>query len=545
MKKSISLFLLTLLLSSNLFSQLVIQRYKFDGNNICNYFQNTGIFNQNTTSGNSHGFFWYCDPEQYYCFTAGFNMSGKINGQLAQFANSYRGEMTPGYVINSVPHTNTDFKIYGVKPNDNENTNPDYANWYKMVPYGAPYIDVNNNCTFDIGIDKPGVADASQTLFICMTDAFVAQKSNGEGFGGGVNSPLFYADVRLTVWGYSWPLPDVQFLKYQVINNGNKNWDSVYFAIFADPDIMWGTGGYTGEYIGCDSAKNLGFAYSGDTNNVRAAYGVRVLKGPVNKQTGDTLYLTSFTHSRFNINACEGEANGEPTSAYHYMMGYKKDLTSYLDPTFYPPQRTKYVYSGDPESNTGWTPKKGYIGNCGTDTGTIISVFPWDAKFHINSGANNLTIMPGDTQTIYYAQMLAKGTSNPNSVTQLKRLSDVTNVIFKQDIYHTVENNCSSIATQLPEEFSLSQNYPNPFNASTIIKYNIPRSSNVKIVIYDLLGREVAVPVNGQISAGFYELNISSLNLSSGIYLYRMIVIDNSVSNAVKLGRILKMVVVK
>ena len=91
----------------------------------------------------------------------------------------------------------------------------------------------------------------------------------------------------------------------------------------------------------------------------------------------------------------------------------------------------------------------------------------------------------------------------------------------------------------------MAQNFPNPFNSSTIIKYNVPRSAFVKIVIYDLLGREVSAPVNGQTAPGYYELNVSSLNLASGVYLYRMIVMDNTTSNAIRIGKILKMVVMK
>lgn len=75
---------------------------------------------------------------------------------------------------------------------------------------------------------------------------------------------------------------------------------------------------------------------------------------------------------------------------------------------------------------------------------------------------------------------------------------------------------------ELPSEYSLSQNYPNPFNPFTKIKYQLPKSSYVKMVIYDNLGKTIKVLVNEFQNAGFYELNLNAMNLSSGIYYYRI-----------------------
>lgn len=72
----------------------------------------------------------------------------------------------------------------------------------------------------------------------------------------------------------------------------------------------------------------------------------------------------------------------------------------------------------------------------------------------------------------------------------------------------------------LPETFSISQNYPNPFNPSTKINYSIAEASNVRIVVFDILGREVEVLANGFKAAGTYELTFNAENLPSGLYLY-------------------------
>ncbi|HUI10366.1 MAG TPA: FG-GAP-like repeat-containing protein [Bacteroidota bacterium] len=73
-----------------------------------------------------------------------------------------------------------------------------------------------------------------------------------------------------------------------------------------------------------------------------------------------------------------------------------------------------------------------------------------------------------------------------------------------------------------PKVFALMQNYPNPFNPTTTINYDLPKSSYVKIVIYDVLGRVVATLVDGVQPANRYTLNWNASNVASGVYFYRM-----------------------
>jgi hypothetical protein len=73
-----------------------------------------------------------------------------------------------------------------------------------------------------------------------------------------------------------------------------------------------------------------------------------------------------------------------------------------------------------------------------------------------------------------------------------------------------------------PTAYRLGQNYPNPFNPTTIIQYDLPAMSHVRLAVYDILGREVAVLVNGVERPGFKSVSFIAGNLASGLYYYRL-----------------------
>jgi photosystem II stability/assembly factor-like uncharacterized protein len=75
----------------------------------------------------------------------------------------------------------------------------------------------------------------------------------------------------------------------------------------------------------------------------------------------------------------------------------------------------------------------------------------------------------------------------------------------------------------IPETFALLQNYPNPFNPTTAIRYALPSTANVKLAVYDLLGREIATLVNEEQSEGWKEVEWNASAFSSGIYFYRLV----------------------
>jgi hypothetical protein len=110
------------------------------------------------------------------------------------------------------------------------------------------------------------------------------------------------------------------------------------------------------------------------------------------------------------------------------------------------------------------------------------------------------------------------------SYTDLKVASGNYTYRLKQIDFNGTFDYSDEVAVEVtaPVEFALEQNYPNPFNPSTVIKYSIPTEGFVNLAVYNLLGKEVALLVNGVQEAGRYEINFDASKLASGIYVYSL-----------------------
>jgi len=89
----------------------------------------------------------------------------------------------------------------------------------------------------------------------------------------------------------------------------------------------------------------------------------------------------------------------------------------------------------------------------------------------------------------------------------------------------------SSAGTPIPEErdnhipthITLQQNYPNPFNPNTVIEFGLPSMSEVRLEVFDIMGKKVATLYHGKLRAGKYSVGFNAANFASGVYIYRMI----------------------
>lgn len=400
--------------------------------------------NQKKIIGNQPGLEWPSFSNKSVIFTLGLTIAGIVNNQLRMSSAMYTGEYAPGYIelLNGIPIPKTDdrFRFYKINKGDGPTTNRDWILWGDMVPYGAPFIDVNHNNIYEPMIDTPGVRNAKNTTFICMTDGFDSTHRGNTGFGGGT-LPL-YSEIHWTNWCYEeTPLEDIQYSKYEIINKYNFPWNSVFFSICSDPDV----GNSDDDFIGCDNTRNLGFAYNGDNNDpiygtAPPAVGIRILKGASTNNLslyGD-LRMTAFNQMK-NLAAnppyCESDPYGEPSNAYNFMKGYKKDGTPWVIANTNPPVPTKFIFSGDPETASG--PLDGWsVNNCGGSLyGQSTQLNPGDRRLLIHTGSTSLTVLPGTKQTIVIAQVVARGSNNLNSVTKVKQLSDVAYQYYYENVF--------------------------------------------------------------------------------------------------------------
>jgi len=106
------------------------------------------------------------------------------------------------------------------------------------------------------------------------------------------------------------------------------------------------------------------------------------------------------------------------------------------------------------------------------------------------------------------------------------------------------------ISNEIPKEYMLSQNYPNPFNPSTKIKFDITRDArgetrDVRLAVYDAVGRVVTTLVNEKLSPGSYEIDFDGTNFSSGIYFYELNVDESSTSSGQVFSEVKRMILLK
>ncbi len=116
--------------------------------------------------------------------------------------------------------------------------------------------------------------------------------------------------------------------------------------------------------------------------------------------------------------------------------------------------------------------------------------------------------------------------------------------IMKQEVLNIIT---TGIEDQSPvvNKFYLNQNFPNPFNPSTNIEYNIPEQSFVQLKVYDILGNEVVTIINEEKPAGNYEVQFYAEGLTSGIYFYKLQVLDPESSSGQGFVETKKMILIK
>ncbi len=151
---------------------------------------------------------------------------------------------------------------------------------------------------------------------------------------------------------------------------------------------------------------------------------------------------------------------------------------------------------------------------------------------------SNLYVVNGDSGRILFSYNF--GTATTNTVEQVAGLRSIDGNVSSEFVggSRTGKLICfsggpsgivgvSNTSSLIPEKYSLSQNYPNPFNPVTKIKFDIPsevrgQTSDVKLTVFDVLGKEVITLINEAFAPGSYEADFDGSNFASGIYFYKL-----------------------
>ncbi len=149
----------------------------------------------------------------------------------------------------------------------------------------------------------------------------------------------------------------------------------------------------------------------------------------------------------------------------------------------------------------------------------------FDSVFVLQTLPDNSEIRHFETNGFYEIELMDDdGVNRPEGSLVL---------IFKDEKTQVGVSNENS--TGIPESVKLSQNYPNPFNPSTVINYAVPETGNIKLEVYDMLGKKVSTLIDERKTAGNYSVRFDATNLASGIYIYRIVTAQTSISKKMTL----------
>lgn len=518
---------------------------KFNINNVSTYFSNNGASDLDP-DGNA-GFVFPKGSSKAVFYESGLVWGAKVDESIRVGGSTYNHGLQGGRILNSdlsvdqliaddstanltrIFRVRRDFAISDLSSeaqDENKTVSEVYSLYEKdwnewPASAGAPFEDINSDGVYDPAVDIPGIPGADQTIW------FVSNDLNETSVLGLYGSHSIGIEVQTTVWGYDQdgPLGNMLFRKYVLINKSDKNFDDMYVAMWSDPDV----GSATDDFVGCDTTLSLGYCYNGIT--LDGVYGSKVPACGFDFVQGPVISGNPNDTAIFKNKKITGYKNLQMTAFFYFLAA----VQGYIDPPLGTYEGSKRFYNflqgksgitGEyfpvPEELGGGVTKTPLSGDPVTGTGYVDGIlFPaGDRRYGMSSGPFSISV--GDTQEVVIAQIAAVANSNLSSVTLLKYYDENA-----QEFYNTnfgLQQHISDVenSENLVDNFDLSQNYPNPFNPATTISYSLKEKSNVRLEVFDILGRKVSTIVNEEKPAGIYKANFNASFLASGVYFYRL-----------------------
>ena len=140
----------------------------------------------------------------------------------------------------------------------------------------------------------------------------------------------------------------------------------------------------------------------------------------------------------------------------------------------------------------------------------------------------NFTVLPANTPkylTNANGNASAQAVFNPvnNSLVEMVTNNGISSysfdiIVLNDSLLVGIDSDLDAI----PQAYALGQNYPNPFNPTTTFVVSLPQASDVKVMIYNVLGQQVAVLQNGKMQAGEHKFTFDASRFASGMYFYRV-----------------------
>lgn len=158
---------------------------------------------------------------------------------------------------------------------------------------------------------------------------------------------------------------------------------------------------------------------------------------------------------------------------------------------------------------------------------TYLALETYNAYIFLSAGSEGI-LYSGDNGVSWKSINDNLASRYPNAYSNVRCLSVFNNYLFngtqEQGIWRRDINTITNF--KIPKSFLLEQNFPNPFNPSTLINYEVPIKSLVRLEVYDVLGRKITTLVNEEKSAGIYSIQFNGYKLSSGVYYYTLLAND-------------------